>query len=47
VSTELAEIGEGSNNIFAGGIAEVGRCRLTASKPVFKVPMVSALKATI
>jgi len=26
---------------------EVGRCRLTVSKPVLKAPMVSALEATI
>jgi hypothetical protein len=26
---------------------KVGRCRLTAAKPVLKAPMVSALEATI
>ena len=28
-------------------VGVVGRCRLTASKPVLKAPMVSALEATI
>jgi len=28
-------------------VAEVGRCRLTVSKPVLKTPMFSALEATI
>ena len=30
-----------------GGFYLVRRCRLTVSKPVLKVPMVSALEATI
>jgi hypothetical protein len=30
-----------------GNFIEVGRCRLTGSKPMLKAPMVSALEATI
>jgi len=31
----------------AAAAVEVGRCRLTVSKPMLKAPMVSALEATI